>query len=666
MSAIYVDAPGSGYSVINLDFSNCPGLTGASAVPVLMPLDNTSWAGWITAPKHTDWTLAEVRLRTKQGETSTSFLEAGLWAAGYKWAILGQSQIANGISAVAQKVQYTGLPANLVVNGTSYYTFNMAPYVTVEPLGQRLGADQYKALANELNKWVDAPFELVVAAQGGTGPVDLLEDFYPNNYATGMWAQYKALIEMGGTPDYSGVLMGWHTDLTDEGGRFGATMLEGMFLGRGPYAYALPQHFFGRATFAGTTMTVTDVVRGTLQLGSTIRILYENGGRQTPLDTTITALGTGGAGTYTLSAGVAPSDPTSEVSIIGMVEQPGIDPVFTGYITAGSAATLTVTAISQGQLQIGDRIIVTGGAQGDASMYVKILGTGTGGTGTYILSKTAAGVGTAGAPVAMKAIRGPTKSIGSLMSVFGGGTPIFYMPPTRHNTTSAGGPFDYDGTVGAGYVEGVKQGGVGAARESGKKWARDRGYPIGVDAIDLALPDTYHPDDSLQGKVRFGRQIALSLAKCQGLASFGEPAARNDFAFTDGTRAKFRFSISLPNMGRLRSGDGSGNVTPCIELSRDGVTWSRSKHSAIVNPTGGGALPADMVEVTITDPAWRVAGLKARVLAGGPFAWSGADWAAANDACLNKMLYEDLPEAITGAPGICVQPSMTAYSIRDV
>ncbi|AHE55919.1 hypothetical protein [Sphingomonas sanxanigenens] len=676
LNTILVDSPGSGYTTMAFDFSAASGLTGASATPALSPADTSNWAGIIDTPLHREFCFKEVRLRGKSGAIGASFIDGSQSVVGYKWLLVGQSQLANGLASTGQNTQYSGIPANLTRLATNYYTANLPQYTTVEPLGLRIGADQYKALAIEMNRWADAPFEIVVAAQGGTGPGDLLENHYVAQTASGMYDQLLDLVAAGGS-DYSGVLMGWHTDLTDEGGRFAQAMLEGFWLGRGPMAYAIPDHFFGRATFSGTTMTVNSVMRGTLTVGTTIRILYENGGRQTPLDTTITALGTGsgGTGTYTLSAAVTPSDPTNEVSIIGLHEQPGVDPVFSGYITGGSAATLVVTSMTSGTLQVGDRIIATsGGAQSSPLSFIKIFATGTGGVGNYTLSAGAA-LGSSGSPVTFKAIRGTSKRIAAVMDVVAKGTPIFYMPPTRHNSpTVVGSASDFDLTSAQPYVEGVKQGGVGAARDSGVAWAKNRGYPVGVHAIDYTQPDAYHPDNTANGKIIVGRELAITLAKCQELVKIGQPAVlAGTGKFTDGTRNKFRFQVDCPNYGRLRSGDGLGVVTPCVELSRDaGVTWSRSKHTAAVNPTSGGTLPGDIVEVTVTDALYRVAGLRYRVLSGGPFAWGvdnspntiSAPEAEANDAAINKMLYEEI-DIITGRPGLCVAPSQSIYTVAD-
>ncbi|AHE57441.1 hypothetical protein [Sphingomonas sanxanigenens] len=682
VTAIYVDNPGSGYTSINLDFSNAPGLTGASAVATLAPADTSNWSGALDCPKHSDWLFREVRLVGKSGATSVTYSDCSQFAVGYKWALIGQSQVSNGLSAATLEVQYKGVPANFVRNGANAWTANIPPFPEVEPLGLRIGADQYKSLALELNRWVDAPFEVVVAAQGGTGPADLMENQYILQNASGMWDQMVDLIELGGKEDYSGVLMGWHTDLTDEGGRFGQTMLEGFWLGRGPYAYGPADHFFGRATFAGTTMTVASARRGTLTVGTTIRIMYDVvGSKQTAIDTKITALGTGagGVGTYTLSAAVPGGDPATEVGIIGLHEQAGTDAIVMGYITAGNTDYLHITSIVSGTPGLGDRPLVTGGStQTDGTTFLKQVNTSgipAGVIASYIVSDASVAIGSSATPVQFRLVKGTARPILSIMDAFGKGTPIFYMPPTRHNIpTVVSTAFDYDATSTMPYIEGVRQGGVGAARDSGTLWAKSRGYPVGVHSLDYTQPDAYHPDNTATGKVRVGRHFALSLAKGQGLAQIGQPAVIGTSGrFTDGTRTRFRFQIDCPNFGRLRSGDGLGNVTPCVELSRDnGATWSRSKHTAAVNPTTGGTLPGDMVEVTISDALYRVAGLRFRVLAGGPFAW-GVDnspntvstpEAEANDAAINKMLYEEI-DVITDLPGLCVAPSQSVYTVAD-
>lgn len=110
-------------------------------------------------------------------------------------------------------------------------------------------------------------------------------------------------------------------------------------------------------SIAGTVLTVSAVTSGTLNVGSVLS------GSGVTASTTITALGTGtgGVGTYTVGTSQTASSTT---------------------ITATNNV-LTVTAVSSGTLNVGDPISGSGVTAGSTIVG---LGTGTGGTGTYLIS----------------------------------------------------------------------------------------------------------------------------------------------------------------------------------------------------------------------------------------------------------------------------------------
>lgn len=123
------------------------------------------------------------------------------------------------------------------------------------------------------------------------------------------------------------------------------------------------------AAIATTTLTVSAVTAGTLAVGQTVD------GAGVTAGTYITALGTGtgGTGTYTLSAS---QTVTSTTLFAGQSN----NAVVTGSITT---TTLTVTAVTSGRLRVGQTISGTGVT---ASTTITALGTGKGGTGTYTVS----------------------------------------------------------------------------------------------------------------------------------------------------------------------------------------------------------------------------------------------------------------------------------------
>lgn len=111
------------------------------------------------------------------------------------------------------------------------------------------------------------------------------------------------------------------------------------------------------ADIATTTMTVSSVAEGVLSVGDIIS------GTGVTVGTKITALGTGtgGVGTYTVSA----SQTVSSTTI------------------TGNSIVLNVASVAGGTLYVGDTVLGTGVTAGT---QIVALGTGTGGTGTYTLN----------------------------------------------------------------------------------------------------------------------------------------------------------------------------------------------------------------------------------------------------------------------------------------
>ena len=124
-------------------------------------------------------------------------------------------------------------------------------------------------------------------------------------------------------------------------------------------------------TFTGsisaTTLNISNLVNGQISIGSQI---FGVG----VLDGTIVTAGSGFSWTVNRSQNIASQT---------MYADPAYA-IFTGSIaTAGSIVTLTVSAITNGNIQVGTTVI---GAGIPTNTIITALGTGTGGVGTYILS----------------------------------------------------------------------------------------------------------------------------------------------------------------------------------------------------------------------------------------------------------------------------------------
>lgn len=162
-------------------------------------------------------------------------------------------------------------------------------------------------------------------------------------------------------------------------------------------------------SIATTTLTVTGVTSGALAVGALIK------GTGVTAGTRITAFltGTGGTGTYTVSASqtvastaitaykFSVNDDTANVVLASGNTRTTAIAVVTGSI---AATTLTVSAVTSGTLAVGALIT---GTNITAGTTITAFGTGVGGTGTYTvsISQTAAG-GTVTAYSADRPIQG--------------------------------------------------------------------------------------------------------------------------------------------------------------------------------------------------------------------------------------------------------------------
>jgi hypothetical protein len=138
-----------------------------------------------------------------------------------------------------------------------------------------------------------------------------------------------------------------------------------------PFTSASPVQITG--SISGTTLTVTTISFGTLNIGTIISgpgVVV--GTRITAMSPTSPYTGTGGNGTYQVSI----SQTVVSTTIVG---SPAIARV-TGSI---SGTTMNVTAIISGQLVVGGVISGTGVVAGTT---ITAYGTGIGGTGSYTIS----------------------------------------------------------------------------------------------------------------------------------------------------------------------------------------------------------------------------------------------------------------------------------------
>ena len=140
----------------------------------------------------------------------------------------------------------------------------------------------------------------------------------------------------------------------------------------GAYRYtwriSSPANAVFTGSISGTTLTVTSVSSGTITAHQSLT------GIGITSETVITALGSGsgGTGTYTVNLSQTVAAETMTSAAVGAR--------FTATI---SGTTLTVSAVASGTIYLGQTLQGAGITPGT---IIKALGTGTGGTGTYIIS----------------------------------------------------------------------------------------------------------------------------------------------------------------------------------------------------------------------------------------------------------------------------------------
>lgn len=128
-----------------------------------------------------------------------------------------------------------------------------------------------------------------------------------------------------------------------------------------------------KGSISSTTLTVTNVTSGSITAGQALF------GLGITAETVVTAQltgTTGGVGTYSVNISQTVSSENMNTAAVQCI--------YTGSIaTAGGVTTLTVTAVSSGTLYVGQTIQGVGITAGT---IITALGTGSGGTGTYILN----------------------------------------------------------------------------------------------------------------------------------------------------------------------------------------------------------------------------------------------------------------------------------------
>ena len=139
----------------------------------------------------------------------------------------------------------------------------------------------------------------------------------------------------------------------------------------GKTIHVLPNGVYFLGYISGTTLTVTSVISGTLEVGQTLYNTANYSGYQVTAGTTITALGTGtgGAGTYTVSTSQTVNSSTYPAPIGGGAVG------FTGTISAVVSATeITLSAAPSGNPN-GITSLVTYGTD-DSAAFASLLASG--------------------------------------------------------------------------------------------------------------------------------------------------------------------------------------------------------------------------------------------------------------------------------------------------
>jgi hypothetical protein len=161
----------------------------------------------------------------------------------------------------------------------------------------------------------------------------------------------------------------------------------------------------------------------------------------------VTINGTPYSGSVNLTAATGFVNAASIINTALAAPVVGVDGVVTGAI---SATTLTVSAVSSGQVQVGD---VLSGSGVTAGTYITALGTGTGGTGTYTVSASQT-VGSTAITASLPAVSYDATSGGFLInsSTTGAASTITFgtgAAATSLNLTQATGAVNSQGAIAA-------------------------------------------------------------------------------------------------------------------------------------------------------------------------------------------------------------------------
>jgi hypothetical protein len=135
------------------------------------------------------------------------------------------------------------------------------------------------------------------------------------------------------------------------------------------------------ASVATSVLTVTAVASGVLAVGQLVQ------GSGIPSNTYILSLGTGTGGTGTYNLTTTPGTVASGTVVTTAVA--GLGGAVASSVSSSSSTTLTVNTLTSGTIAVG--MLVQAITNIPAGTYIASLGTGTGGTGTYIMSAASTG-----------------------------------------------------------------------------------------------------------------------------------------------------------------------------------------------------------------------------------------------------------------------------------
>lgn len=221
---------------------------------------DTTWSGSVTVPKGMERYIRQGRLASQWSDPTKWFLDATRFGVGYRFIIVGQSQMAN-LKSTTRGLQYKGrLPFSYIEQAAETAAdFSAINCFVVHDRLPAIGDGVFGIMSAIDAAGCDAVAALEIQAVGGTSAIDWIKDSLTGRY-------WNPMLRSREVMDGGVSCVVWNWDPADIGTNYG-DLLNGVFCGTGPQAG--DHYVFGPASDGGVQVGATVVYMPTQRTNGT-------------------------------------------------------------------------------------------------------------------------------------------------------------------------------------------------------------------------------------------------------------------------------------------------------------------------------------------------------------------------------------------------------------